>query len=194
MSIRDQYEQFEPKNRAAWRKWLLKQHAKSKGILLVYVKKPKRSLSYGDAVEEALCFGWIDSTLFPIDDARYMQLFTPRKPKSGWSAVNKRRIEAMVKAGLMAPAGHAKIEAAKKDGSWTRLDHIETLTIPPEFERALAKNAKARATFETLPPFARKTFLYWITGAKREETRAKRIAQSIKGLAARLKHPHMDQD
>jgi uncharacterized protein YdeI (YjbR/CyaY-like superfamily) len=192
MAIRERYERVEPKNRAAWRKWLQKHHDRSAGILVVYVKTPKRSMSYGDAVEEALCFGWIDSTVFPIDERRYMQLFTPRKARSGWSAVNKRRIEAMVKAGLMAPAGQAKIDAAKKDGSWAKLDHIEQLTLPAAFKQALDANDKARGTFDALSPFARKIYLYWISGVKREDLRARRIAESVKKLAAGLKHPRAE--
>jgi uncharacterized protein YdeI (YjbR/CyaY-like superfamily) len=184
------YKRFEPKNRAAWRKWLEKHHDGSPGILLVYVKQPRRSVPYADAVEEALCFGWIDSTLYPIDDTRYMQLFTPRNPKSGWSKVNKTRVASLIESGLMAAPGHAKIEAAKRNGSWTALDHIETMTIPKELERALGKNRKARETFNTLLPFARKTYLYWINNAKRPETRAKRITQAIDRLSKGAKHPH----
>jgi uncharacterized protein YdeI (YjbR/CyaY-like superfamily) len=183
------YAEFTPRNRAAWRRWLQKHHGSSAGVLLVYVKKPVRSLTYGDAVEEALCFGWIDSVMRPIDDTKYMQLFTPRKRKSGWSALNKRRIEAMIAAGLMTKAGLDKIEAAKQDGSWTKLDHIEQLTIPPAFERALKANAKARAQFESLTPSQRKIFLYYLSGVKSEDKRAARIAESIERLRAGARHP-----
>jgi uncharacterized protein YdeI (YjbR/CyaY-like superfamily) len=186
----DAYKRFEPKDRAAWRAWLEKHHDSSSSIMLVYVKRPRRSITYADAVEEALCFGWIDSTLYPIDDTRYMQLFTPRKAKSTWSKLNKTRIESLIERGLMAPPGHAKIEAAKRDGSWTSIDHVEDMTIPPELQRALAKSRKAREHFAGLPPFARKTYLYWINNAKRAETRAKRIADVIDRLAKGQKHPH----
>ena len=186
----DAYKRFEPKDRAAWRKWLEKHHESSPGILLVYVKKPRRSLPYADAVEEALCFGWIDSTLYPIDDTRYMQLFTPRKTRSGWSKLNKTRVASLIEKGLMAAPGHAKIEAAKRDGSWAKLDHVESFTIPVELERGLRKNRKARDNFDALPPFARKTYLYWINNARRAETRERRIAQVIDRLAKGMKHPH----
>lgn len=183
------YPQFQPKNRADWRRWLQKHHASSNGVMLVYVKKPVRSLPYADAVEEALCFGWIDSVLRPIDDTRYEQMFTPRKPKSGWSALNKRRVEAMIAGGLMTKAGRAKIEAARQDGSWERLDHIEQLTIPPEFDKALKKNAKARTQFESLTPSQRKIFLYYLHGVKREDLRAQRMKESVERLAAGARHP-----
>ena len=183
------YQRVEPKNRAAWRKWLEKHHASSPGILLVYVKQPRRSIPYADAVEEALCFGWIDSTIYPIDATRYMQLFTPRKPKSGWSKLNKTRAAALIENGLMAAAGLAVIEAAKRGGWWTALDHVEAMTLPAELERAFAKNRTARTTFHTLAPFSRKTYLYYINNAKRPETRAKRVAQIIERLTQGAKHP-----
>ena len=190
MPIPGTYKRFEPKNRAAWRRWLEKHHDSSPGILLVYVKTPRRSIPYADAVEEALCFGWIDSTLYPIDDTRYMQLFTPRKPKSTWSKLNKTRVASLIEKGLMAQPGHAKIDAAQRDGSWTRIDHVEDMTIPAELERALAKNRKARENFVGLAPFARKTYLYWINNAKRPETRAKRIVEVIDRLNKGFRHPH----
>jgi len=187
--MKDKYPRVEPKHRGAWRKWLASHHDSSTGVLLVYVKKPARSIPYADAVEEALCFGWIDSTIYPIDDVRYMQLFTPRKPKSGWSALNKRRVEALVKAGLMTAAGQAKIDVAKASGAWAALDQIESLTLPPAFAAALEKSARARAAFDALPPYARKTYLYFINNVKREETRALRIAEAVEKLIARAKHP-----
>src|ERR1700757_636733 len=116
---------FYARDRKAWRKWLEKNHSKSQGVWLIYYKKSsgKERLEYSDAVEESLCFGWIDSTIRPIDHERYMQRFTPRKAKSGWSALNKRRIEKMIKQNLMTKAGFEKIEEAKKSGAWERLDH-----------------------------------------------------------------------
>ena len=114
------------KDRKAWRKWLEKNHVASPGIWLIYYKKTsgKKRLEYNDAVEEALCFGWIDSTTRPIDEEKYMQRFTPRKSKSGWSAINKQRIEKMISQDLMIAAGIEKIEMAKKNGSWESLDKI----------------------------------------------------------------------
>jgi len=125
------------KDRKAWRKWLEKNHLVSDGVWLIYFKKDsgKTRVDYADAVEEALCFGWIDSTLNAIDEHSYMQLFTPRKPRSGWSKLNKERVEALIAQGLMMPAGYEKIELGKKHGTWHKLDHIESFTLPAELEK-----------------------------------------------------------
>jgi uncharacterized protein YdeI (YjbR/CyaY-like superfamily) len=183
------YPRVEPKTLAAWRRWLEKHHDSSPAILLVYVKQPRRSIPYADAVEEALCFGWIDSTVYPIDATRCMPFFTPRKPKSGLSKLNKTRAAALIANGLMAAAGLAAIEAAKRGGSWTALDHVEAMTVPAELAPALAKNRTARTTFHTLPLFSRKTYLYYINNARRPETRAKRVAHIIERLSHGAKHP-----
>jgi uncharacterized protein YdeI (YjbR/CyaY-like superfamily) len=177
------------KDRNAWRKWLEKNHAKSPGVWLIYYKKSSGTprVEYNDAVEEALCFGWIDSTVRPIDDKKYMQRFTPRKPKSGWSGLNKQRINRMIEQSLMAPAGLEKIEIAKKDGSWESLDHIDAIQLPDDFAKSLAKNKKAKSNFENFPQFARKQFLYWINSAKRPETRKQRIQLLVKMAAANKK-------
>jgi uncharacterized protein YdeI (YjbR/CyaY-like superfamily) len=184
---------FCPRNRKAWRNWLEKNHAKSHGVWLIYYKKSagKKRLDYADAVEEALCFGWIDSTSRPIDDETYMQRFTPRKPKSGWSGLNKKRIEKMMAAGLMSKAGLEKIDIAKKDGSWRSLDHIDMIQLPEDFEKALAKNKKAKTNFDNFPPFTKKQFLYRINSAKRPETRKERIKLCVK-MAAGNKKPSIE--
>lgn len=170
------------RNRKAWRAWLEKNHATSTGVWLVYYKKDsgKPRVEYGDAVEEALCFGWIDSTMRPMDEQRYMQWFCPRKPKSVWSALNKSRVEKMLKLGLMTPAGIEKIEIAKANGSWTSIDHIENLEIPPELAKAFKKNKAALKHFNEASRTYRKQVLYRINSAKLPETRAKRIAEMVK--------------
>ena len=166
-----------------------KNHAKSPGVWLIYYKKSstKKRLEYNDAVEEALCFGWIDSTARPIDDQKYMQRFTPRKSKSGWSALNKRRVQKMVEQNLMTQAGLEKINEAKKNGAWEHLDQIEALALPEDFESALSKNKKAKMNFEAFPQFTRKQFLYRINSAKRPETRKERIRLLVKMAAANKK-------
>ncbi len=181
---------YHAKDRKTWRKWLEKNHAASSGIWLIYYKKTsgRKRLDYSDAVEEALCFGWIDSTTRPIDEEKYMQRFTPRKSKSGWSAINKQRIEKMISRGLMTASGIEKIEIAKKNGSWESLDKIyvpvDLLQIPEDLAKAFSKNKKARITFENFPPFTKRQFLYWVNSAKREETRKARIKQTILMSAA----------
>lgn len=184
---------FEPKNRADWRRWLRANHAKAAGVWLVFIKGPARQLTYADSVEEALCYGWIDSTMRPIDEHRYRQMFTPRKKKSTWSALNKRRIDALVASGRMAAPGLAKIEAAKQDGSWTSLDAVEALTVPSDLARALAANRKARAFFDASAPSSRKGALHWISNVKSLELRAKRIAHVVSQAAKGLRPQHQEQ-
>lgn len=173
------------RDRKAWRKWLEKNHAKSPGAWLIYYKKSsgKSRVLYNEAVEEALCFGWIDSTMRPLDEERFMQRFTPRKPKSGWSGLNKQRVEKMMAAGLMTAAGLEKIELAKKNGSWVSLDKVyapvDQLQIPVELKNAFSKNTKANTNFNNFPVFARRQFLYWISTAKRPETKKARVKQAI---------------
>lgn len=187
------YKTTHPKTRKAWRQWLEKNHQRSPGIWLIYYKKEsgKLRVQYDEAVEEALCFGWIDSTMRPLDEERFMQRFTPRKPKSGWSALNKKRIEKMIAGGLMTKAGLEKIEVAKKDGSWESLDKIyapaDQLQIPEELQKAFTKNKKAKNNFENFAIFTRRQFLYWINSAKRPETRVARIKQAILMCAANKK-------
>jgi len=177
----DKTNTFYAKDRKAWRKWLEKNHLTSTGVWLIYYKKDsgKTRVPYSDAVEEALCFGWIDSTLNPFDEDSYMQLFTPRKHKSGWSKLNKERVAKLTEQGLMAPAGLEKIEMAKHHGTWNKLDHIESFTVPPALEKAFAANPKARAFFDTLSKTNKKYILYYISGVKKEESKAQRIADII---------------
>jgi uncharacterized protein YdeI (YjbR/CyaY-like superfamily) len=169
------------KDRKAWRKWLEKNHSTSSGVWLVYYKKDsgKSRVAYADAVEEALCFGWIDSTLNPIDEHSYMQLFTPRKPKSGWSKLNKERVEQLIAQGLMTPAGLEKIEAARQHGTWEKLDHIESFTVPPLLEQAFKKNKSAKSFFDSLSKTNKKYILYYINNVKTEELKKKRVDDII---------------
>ncbi|HLM68264.1 MAG TPA: YdeI/OmpD-associated family protein [Longimicrobium sp.] len=171
-----------PATRDDWRAWLQQNHARTEGIWFVSYKKAagKPRVTYEDAVEEALCFGWIDSKGGTVDDERTMLWMAPRKPRTGWSRPNKERIERLVAEGRMAPAGLAKIEAAKKDGSWTLLDASEALEMPPELEDALAAYPDAARNFAAFPPSARKAILQWISLARKPETRAARIAETAR--------------
>lgn len=173
-------------DRASWRAWLARHHETARGVWLVYYKlgSGKARLAYADAVEEALCFGWIDSRPNKIDDARYMQLFTPRKARSGWSRINKERIERLLTAGLIAPAGLAKIEAAQADASWEHLDSAEAFEMPEDLRAALVANSDAQRHFDAFPPTVRKGLLYWVTQAKRPETRTRRIEEVIREAEA----------
>jgi uncharacterized protein YdeI (YjbR/CyaY-like superfamily) len=169
-----------PKSRSEWRAWLEKNHIRPKGVWLVTYKKAtgKPRVDYEEAVEEALCFGWIDSKGKKVDDERSMLWMAPRKPGTGWSRTNKERIERLVPAGLMAPAGLAKIEAAKQDGSWSALDAVEALEIPPDLEKALSEYPDAKKYFEAFPRSVKRAILEWISHAKKPETRSKRIEET----------------
>ncbi|GAP95810.1 YdeI/OmpD-associated family protein [Leptolyngbya sp. NIES-2104] len=181
----DQLEKIEVIDRATWRNWLQQNHETAIGIWLIYykVKSSKPSVRYPEAVKEALCFGWIDSKAKSLDDDRYMQIFTPRKPKSVWSKLNKQYIDELIEQGLMTEAGSKKIEAAKLDGSWTSLDAIEALILPPDLIEALGKNAIVQQNFEAFSNSTKKVILYWIESAKRSETRQNRIEKTIIAVA-----------
>jgi uncharacterized protein YdeI (YjbR/CyaY-like superfamily) len=185
----EQFEELYVPDRSAWRRWLERHHDRSPGIWLVYDKKTSRPdrLAYADSVEEALCFGWIDSTMRPIDSGRYKQLFTPRKAKSAWSKLNKDRVERLIAQNLMTAAGLAKIDEARRSGSWTALDAVESYTIPPDLAAAFDANPTAKAHFNAFSPSVRKGFLYWLNGARRPETRASRLEEIIRSAAANRK-------
>ena len=189
----DDYAQFHPKSLKAWRTWLEKNHAREKGIWLVYYKKEtgKRAFSYDESVEEALCFGWIDSLPRTLDQERSMLKFTVRKPKSVWSELNKQRVERLIREKKMTPAGLQSIAIAKANGSWDTLsktdEQARTGEIPDDLRAALSKNKTALEVFTAFPPSCRKQFLFWIDSAKREETRKSRIAQTVLMSAAKKK-------
>jgi uncharacterized protein YdeI (YjbR/CyaY-like superfamily) len=173
---------LEVSSRAEWRAWLEDNHAHSGSLWLVTFKKGsgRPTLSNDDIVEEALCFGWIDSLPRKLDSERTMLLLSPRKPGSLWSALNKRRAERMIAAGLMRPAGLALIEAAQADGSWTALDAVEALAIPDDLAAALDARPPARTHFEAFPRSAKRGILEWILQAKRPETRARRVEETAR--------------
>lgn len=181
----DERERLPFASRAAWRRWLRSNHASASGVWLQFYKKnaARPSVTYADAVEEALCFGWIDSLVKSLDEQSYVQLFTPRKHKSAWSRSNKERVERLIAAGLMTAAGLEKIELARRNGSWESLDSVEALEIPDDLRRALARNRKARENFEKLSPSRKKQLLYSVNGARRPETRRKRIREVIAAAA-----------
>src|SRR5215204_2750450 len=188
-----EYKTAHPKTRNAWRKWLEKNHSTSPGVWMIYYKKEtgKRKFNMADAVEEALCFGWIDSLPRKIDEERSSLKFTPRKPKSVWSKINKQRIEKLIEQKLMTPGGMSKIEEAKKNGSWDTLNnsdfHAENNSLPDDLRKALSKNKKAFENFQAFPPGYRKRFLFWIDSAKGSETKAARIRQTLLMAAANKK-------
>lgn len=184
-SALDRLEHVHPEDRGAWRAWLVANHAQAAGAWLVSWKAAtgRPRMSYGDAVEEALCVGWVDSRAGTIDEERSRLLFTPRTRGSGWSRPNKERIERLTAEGLMLPAGIAVVEAAKADGSWFALDDVENLVEPPELAAALDAEPAARGHWDAFPRSAKRAILEWISTAKRPETRTKRITETVR-LAA----------
>ncbi|HEY9379346.1 MAG TPA: YdeI/OmpD-associated family protein [Jiangellaceae bacterium] len=182
MANRDEAERVHPATRAAWRAWLASHHTSSPGVWLVSWRKHtgKVSPSYLDAVEEALCFGWIDSTARKLDNDRTMIWFSPRKPRSGWARTNKERVERLTAAGLMTPAGQRVIDAARADGSWSQLDDVENLVVPEDLAAAFESRPPARAHWNAFPRSVRRSILVWIVQAKRDTTRAARIEQTAR--------------
>lgn len=176
---------FQPVDRAAWRAWLEANHASAAGVWAVTYRRRTGlpTVAYEDLIQEALCFGWIDSTGRQLDDERTMLRFTPRKKGSVWAATNKARVERLVAAGLMAPAGLRAIDAAKADGSWDALTDADALVVPDDLAAALAADEAAARGFEALVPSAKKPVLFWVTSAKRAETRARRVAEVVRYAA-----------
>jgi uncharacterized protein YdeI (YjbR/CyaY-like superfamily) len=173
-------QQVEVKSRAQWRRWLATHHTQAEGIWLVTWKKASGGphVTNDEIVEEALAFGWIDSKPRALDEQRTMLWLAPRKAGTGWSAPNKARIERMTAAGLLHAAGFAKIEAARRDGSWTKLDAVEQLSVPPDLATALNKLPPAAKHFDAFPRSAKRGILEWIEQAKRPQTRANRVEET----------------
>lgn len=186
MGIHDEAPHVHPESRTAWRAWLAANHRSPTGVWLVQWKSHtgKPRAGYDDLIEEALCFGWVDSTAKTLDEERSMLWFAPRKRGSGWAKSNKERVARLEAAGLMAEPGRRVVEAAKSDGSWTLLDDVEDLRIPDDLRAAFAAHPGAEANWDALPPSARKQALYWIAQAKRPETRARRILETARKAQA----------
>lgn len=178
-------ETYCPKSRADWRKWLEKNHQSKQSVWLVYFKSSTKiaSISWSEAVDEALCFGWIDSTRKTIDKERYMQYFTRRKPNSTWSKINKEKVARLIQNNLMTKAGFNSIEIAKQNGTWTIMDNVENLIIPEDLRIALNKNESSMEFFQNQPKSIKKAMLYWIVIAKKIETRKKRIEEIARSAA-----------
>ena len=177
----DDYEQVLVSSRAEWREWLEANADTSPGIWLVMPRRGNDdpAPTYDEVVEEALCFGWIDSTVRTRDERVALQLLTPRKPSSTWSASNKERLARLIPAGLMTERGLRVVEAAKANGSWEILDSVERLEVPDDLAAALDADPAARAYFDGMPPGVRKQNLYFVISARRPGTRAARIAKIV---------------
>jgi uncharacterized protein YdeI (YjbR/CyaY-like superfamily) len=185
MAGHEDAERFQVESVAEWRAWLEANHERPEGVWLVTFKKGsgRSVVTYAEAVEEALCFGWIDSIPRKVDEQRTRLWFSPRKPKSAWSAVNKERVERLLADGRMAPAGLRMVEMAKETGTWTALDEVEALVVPDDLAAAFAAHPGAAEQWEGFPRSARSGILQWIAQAKRPETRAARVAETAEKAA-----------
>ncbi|SFB31596.1 YdeI/OmpD-associated family protein [Algoriphagus aquimarinus] len=179
---------FCPTNREDWRKWLEQNHISKESIWLIYYKSSSENfnLSWTDAVEEALCFGWIDSVRKSIDEERFIQFFSKRKKNSTWSKINKQKIELLIEKNLMSKAGLDCIAIAKQNGSWIILDTVEALIIPDDLKAEFIKHPGAKEYFESLSKSRQKIQLSWIVLAKRAETRQKRIVEIAENAQQKL--------
>lgn len=171
---------FYAKDQKAWRQWLTDNHEKAKSVWLIIFKKQSgvASVYYPAAVDEALCFGWIDSKPNKRDEQSFYQYFSKRNPKSNWSKVNKEKIDRLLAEDRMAPAGLVMVAHAKESGTWTALDEVENLIIPSDLAAAFDKYSNARAHFEAFPPSTKRGILEWIFNARRAATRQKRIDET----------------
>jgi len=178
-----------PESRTDWRKWLEKNHQSKQSVWLVFYKKKskKPTLTWSEAVDEALCFGWIDSVKKTIDTEKYKQYFSKRKAKSNWSKINKDKVEILIEQGLMKEEGYKSIEIAKENGSWIILDGVEELEIPEDLKEEFANYKGSMEYFNSLSKSAKKILLYWVISAKRKETREKRIIEIAENASKNLK-------
>ncbi len=175
------YPIFHPRDLTAWRAWLDHHHRTARGVWVATWRKAsgRSAVPYAQLVEEAICFGWIDSTVNILDDERGLQLMTPRQPKSTWTRLNRQRVAALEADGRMTESGRAAVEIAQANGYWTIYDPVEDLIEPPELAAALDASRSARAAWDAFPPSARKQMLWWVISAAKPETRAARVAKIV---------------
>lgn len=172
-------ENYCPSNKQDWRKWLELNHKNKEAVWLIFYKKKssKYNLNWSESVDQALCFGWIDSVKKTINDEKYIQYFSKRKAKSNWSKINKNKVQFLIEQGFMKEAGYKSIEIAKENGSWTFLDEVEALLIPEDLKKEFINYKGSIEYFQSLSNSVKKILLYWVISAKRKETRQKRISE-----------------
>ncbi len=187
--MHNEVEIFYPESPADWREWLEKHHDSRQSVWVVFYNKStgKKSITWSESVDQALCFGWIDSTKKKLDEERSIQFFSRRRPNSTWSKINKLKVERLIAEGLMTEAGYASIERARQNGSWTILDEVEELVVPNDLAEALWAHPGAEDYFSGLSKSSKKGLLYWIISAKRSETRKKRIDEIVVNAAQQQK-------
>jgi len=190
---KNEVEIFYPTSQTMWRKWLQENHLSKQAVWLVFYNKKSeiKSITWSDAVNEALCFGWIDSKKISIDKETSHQFFSKRKPKSTWSKINKNKVEKLIEQGLMTEAGFKIIEIAKQNGSWTILDEVEELKIPNDLETAFTNKPNSKDFFLSLSKSIRKAILQWLVLVQTTETRQKRIIEIVDLAEQKLKPRHL---
>ncbi|MDQ8749899.1 hypothetical protein BAS06_07030 [Elizabethkingia miricola] len=186
-------ETYCPKSQTDWRQWLKKNHQSKQSVWLIFHTKKSNvpSLSWSDAVDEALCFGWIDSTRKKINNISFMQFFSKRKPKSNWSKINKEKVQQLIDSKRMTKQGYESVEIAKQNGYWTILDEIEEVIIPEDLEIAFKKYNGSKDYFLSLSKSTRKVILSWIILVGKQETRQKRIEEVVESATLNLKPKHL---
>jgi uncharacterized protein YdeI (YjbR/CyaY-like superfamily) len=195
MEIYNGIQTLHAKTRKAWRKWLEKNHRSEKSVWLIIYKKESEtpSVYYPEAVDEALCFGWIDSKPNKRDDNSYYQFFSRRNPKSNWSKVNKDKVANLIAQGLMNSSGLEMVEMAKQNGTWTALDEVEKINIPDDLQNLFSKYKIAFDNWEKFPRSSKRGILEWIMNAKKPETRQKRIEETVSLAEKNIKANHYRQ-
>jgi uncharacterized protein YdeI (YjbR/CyaY-like superfamily) len=195
MKLKDGIKTFYANSRKAWRKWLEINHQTEKSVWLIIYKKGSKtpSVYYSEAVDEAICFGWIDSKPNKRNEESYYQFFAKRNPKSNWSKLNKGKVAKLLEKGLITKSGLEAIETAKQNGTWTALDKVEDLTIPEDLQKAFDKNKTAIAYFNKFPRSSKRIILEWILNARRPETRQKRIDETVELAEKNIKANHYRQ-
>jgi len=185
----NELEAYCPRDKKDWRNWLELNHHKKEAVWLIFYKKksPKYNLSWSESVDEALCFGWIDSVKKTIDSETYKQYFSKRKAKSNWSKINKDKVTTLIEQGLMKEEGYKSIEIAKENGSWTILDEVEALVIPDDLKEGFTNFEGSMEFFDSLSKSVKKILLHWVVSAKRKETRQKRVLEIAQNASQNLK-------
>jgi len=192
MELKDGIGTFHAQFRAEWRNWLEKHHQSEQSVWLIIYRKESQvpSVYYPEAVDEALCFGWIDSKPNKRDEESYYQFFAKRNPKSNWSKVNKEKVEKLMAQKLMTAAGLEMIELAKRTGTWTALDEVENITIPNDLQKTFDHNKIAFEYWDKFSRSSKRGILEWILNAKKPETRQKRIDQTVRLASENIKANH----
>lgn len=192
MEIYKKIKPYYARSRKDWRNWLEKNHQTEKSVWLIIYKKDcdTPSVYYPEAVDEALCFGWIDSLPNKRDENSYYQFFSKRNPKSNWSKVNKEKVAKLIAQGLMQPAGEVMIALAKQNGRWTALDEIEDIILPDDLRALFEQNKTALAHWEQFSRSSKRGILEWILNAKKLETRQKRISATVALAEKNIKANH----